>query len=234
MKRMNTRVFLLWLLAAACLLPISRSAYALDDPCLSVQDSESSKEPIRALPEFIEMIDGLYDSPERYKVIDKMGNEATERFIARHSAQYGEKDWRAIKEAICDEVAYIIWDTTPAAPRTMLRPTAVKEFYEVIRSNDGKGYGGEAYGTLSITYQLNDSIPKIVGANSPVLSVRYYMGDAMAANTVGVSTWKTISSDGSRLDFGATYSVSMSFAPGFTPIWSGMAGPYSVSSATFA
>ncbi|MBM6786570.1 hypothetical protein H6A33_10250 [Collinsella tanakaei] len=166
--------------------------------------------------------------------IYKMGNEATERFIARHSAQYGEKDWGAIKEAICDEVAYIIWDTTPAAPRTMLRPTAVKEFYEVIRSNDGKGYGGEAYGTLSITYQLNDSIPKIVGANSPVLSVRYYMGDAMAANTVGVSTWKTISSDGSRLDFGATYSVSMSFAPGFTPIWSGMAGPYSVSSATFA
>lgn len=213
-------------LLALCLVFFPRTVYA-------EQREPALHDAARLNDQFIQTMNGFFEAGSTYIAIGRTGEDVTHCFRSSHYREYLANDFAALHNAFIDELIGIQWREVPVGSRTMLLPTEKTQRYFVIRSNDGMGYGGEALATLSITYQLNDSIGKITGANSPVLSVEYFMGDSIYANTIGASTWKTLATNGSRLDYGASFSVQMSATPENLPVWSGWAGPYSMSAVVY-
>ncbi|MBM6687297.1 hypothetical protein H6A35_00170 [Collinsella tanakaei] len=171
----------------------------------------------------------LFEEDQQFLAIDYFGNDISKEFVTKYINDYNKRDWKRLKQVFREEISSVTWESRTVSPKAVLLPTAVREQYLNCRSNDG-AYSFGANVVTSIRYQYNDSLNKIVAANSPVVSVVYSTGSPyLNAYTSAVSTWKSISSDGSQLSFGATFSVGMDYAIGGLVEWGGTAGPYSVS-----
>lgn len=203
----------------------AQQALALPQPAESVSSTWISRE------DFVRKAMGLLFERSGGEVValDRYGNDVTSDFLRRYKESYEAEDWEELDRAFSNELYSISRSILLPGVRSVLRPTAVREEYLDVMSNDGTHPLG-IYTLTSIEYQYNDSTNKIVGTQSPKFSAVYYQFESnMTTTTSGVSTWKSISADGTRLSFGVSFTANMEYSIGGFTTWSGEAGPFSLS-----
>ena len=164
---------------------------------------------------FVEMCDNLFNNPEEYKALDKAQNDVTNMFINKYAPYYNSKEYNVLLDAFKLELYRIIREKETQKPTTgTLDDRSVeKSFYvidETTEFSPGKTF--EMTYTVSGDYSFDSSTRQIVDYSDAQLNIDYFWaGSAFDYHLFGVSTSATPTSGNNRVNFRATFSLTLEF-----------------------